>query len=285
MRKQYLSAPLPFVGQKRMFAREFIQVLKRYPDDAVFVDLFGGSGLLSHITKYQKPGATVVYNDFDNYRQRLENIPRTNVLLDKIRAVVASVPRRKFLPKKTKETILRLIEQEEHRYGYVDYITLSSSLLFSMKYATNLEELRKETFYNTVRKCDYNPCLDYLDGLEIVSCDYKELFNKYKDMPDVVFLIDPPYLSTEVGTYTMNWGLSDYLDVLQTLVGTNYIYFTSNKSSIIELCDWIGKNTALGTPFIGSEKVEFNAHMNYNSSYTDIMLYKKTDRSSYKEVS
>ena len=285
MRKQYLSAPLPFVGQKRMFAREFIQVLKRYPDDAVFVDLFGGSGLLSHITKYQKPGATVVYNDFDNYRQRLENIPRTNVLLDKIRAVVASVPRRKFLPKKTKETILRLIEQEDHRYGYVDYITLSSSLLFSMKYATNLEELRKETFYNTVRKCDYNPCLDYLDGLEIVSCDYKELFNKYKDMPDVVFLIDPPYLSTEVGTYTMNWGLSDYLDVLQTLVGTNYIYFTSNKSSIIELCDWIGKNNALGNPFIGSEKVEFNAHMNYNSSYTDIMLYKKTDRSSYKEVS
>lgn len=285
MRKQYLSAPLPFVGQKRMFAREFIQVLKRYPDDAVFVDLFGGSGLLSHITKYQKPGATVVYNDFDNYRQRLENIPRINVLLDKIRAVVASVPRRKFLPKKTKETILRLIEQEEHRYGYVDYITLSSSLLFSMKYATNLEELRKETFYNTVRKCDYNPCLDYLDGLEIVSCDYKELFNKYKDMPDVVFLIDPPYLSTEVGTYTMNWGLSDYLDVLQTLVGTNYIYFTSNKSSIIELCDWIGKNNALGNPFIGSEKVEFNAHMNYNSSYTDIMLYKKTDRSSYKEVS
>ena len=285
MRKQYLSAPLPFVGQKRMFAREFIQVLKRYPDDAVFVDLFGGSGLLSHITKYQKPGASVVYNDFDNYRQRLENIPRTNVLLDKIRAVGASVPRRKFLPKKTKETILRLIEQEEHRYGYVDYITLSSSLLFSMKYATNLEELRKETFYNTVRKCDYNPCLDYLDGLEIVSCDYKELFNKYKDMPDVVFLIDPPYLSTEVGTYTMNWGLSDYLDVLQTLVGTNYIYFTSNKSSIIELCDWIGKNNALGNPFIGSEKVEFNAHMNYNSSYTDIMLYKKTDRSSYKEVS
>ena len=202
MRKQYLSAPLPFVGQKHMFAREFIQVLKRYPDDAVFVDLFGGSGLLSHITKYQKPGATVVYNDFDNYRQRLENIPRTNVLLDKIRAVVASVPRRKFLPKKTKETILRLIEQEEHRYGYVDYITLSSSLLFSMKYATNLEELRKETFYNTVRKCDYNPCLDYLDGLEIVSCDYKELFNKYKDMPDrsSVSIYRSRHLYDELGT-------------------------------------------------------------------------------------
>ena len=87
---------------------------------------------MSHITKYQKPGATVVYNDFDNYRQRLENIPRTNVLLDKIRAVVASVPRRKFLPKKTKETILQLIEQDEHRFGIFIYMTLSSSMLFSI---------------------------------------------------------------------------------------------------------------------------------------------------------
>ena len=43
----YLSAPLPFVGQKRMFAHEFIKVLKQFPDDATFVDLFGGSGLLS----------------------------------------------------------------------------------------------------------------------------------------------------------------------------------------------------------------------------------------------
>lgn len=284
MRKKYLSAPLPFVGQKRMFAKEFIKVLKHYPDNVLFVDLFGGSGLLSHITKCHKPEATVVYNDFDNYRLRLENIPRTNALLAKIRPLAASTPRHKALPKETKEAILRLIEQEEQDCGYVDYITLSSSLLFSMKYATDLTGLRKETFYNTVRKCDYSPCLDYLDGLEVVSCDYKELFDKYKEIPNVVFLIDPPYLSTEVGTYTMTWGLSDYLDVLQTLVGTNYIYFTSNKSSIIELCAWMGKNT-LGNPFAGSEKVEFNAHMNYSAHYTDIMLFKTTDETGYKKTS
>ena len=284
MRRQYLSAPLPFQGQKRMFAKEFIKVLKHYPDDAVFVDLFGGSGLLSHITKCQKPDATVVYNDFDNYRRRLENIPRTNALLDKIREVVASVPRRKILPEKTKEAILLLIEQEEKECGYVDYITLSTSLLFSMKYATDFDGLRKETFYNTVRKCNYDLCLDFLNGLEVVSCDYRELFRRYKDIPNVVFLIDPPYLSTEVGTYTMNWGLSDYLDVLQTLVGTNYIYFTSNKSSIIELCDWMGRTNTIGNPFTGCEKVEFNARMNYNSSYTDIMLFKNADGTEYKEA-
>lgn len=63
MTKMNLSAPLPFVGQKRMFAKEFIKVLDQFPDDTVFVDLFGGSGLLSHITKRMKPTSTVVYND------------------------------------------------------------------------------------------------------------------------------------------------------------------------------------------------------------------------------
>lgn len=46
MKKCYYSqAPLPFVGQKRMFASEFRKVLKRFSDRTVFVDLFGGSGL------------------------------------------------------------------------------------------------------------------------------------------------------------------------------------------------------------------------------------------------
>ena len=31
------------------------------------------------------------------------------------------------------------------------------------------------------------------------------VFNQYKDVPGVVFLIDPPYLSTDVGTYNMYW--------------------------------------------------------------------------------
>lgn len=39
----YSQAPLPFVGQKRMFASEFRKVLERFGDKTVFVDLFGGS--------------------------------------------------------------------------------------------------------------------------------------------------------------------------------------------------------------------------------------------------
>lgn len=275
MRKMYLQAPLPFVGQKRMFTKEFIKVLREYPKGTVFVDLFGGSGLLSHITKCQRPDALVVYNDFDGYCRRLENIPATNVLLADLRRITAGALRDKPICGNVREEIFQRIEREEKEKGYVDYITLSSSLLFSMKYCLGMEEFRKETLYNNIRKTDYPLSGDYLEGLTIVNADYKEVFNQYKDIPGVVFLVDPPYLSTEVGTYKMYWRLSDYLDVLGILNGHSFVYFTSNKSSIIELCDWMGKNPTIGNPFKGCEKVEFNARMNYNAKYTDIMLYKQ----------
>ena len=272
MRKQYLSAPLPFQGQKRMFAKEYIKVLQQFPDSTTFVDLFGGSGLLSHIAKCQKPHSTVVYNDFDGYRQRLEALPVTNALLAELREMV-DVPRHKPISGELRERVLSCIRKYERDFGYIDYITLSSSVMFSMKYANEFADLEKETLYNNIKATDYEPCLDYLDGLTITSCDYREVFERYKDVPGVVFLVDPPYLSTDSKTYKIYWKLSDYLDVLTVLAGHRFIYFTSNKSSIIELCDWMGRNKTIGNPFENCHRREFNAHMNYSASYTDIMLY------------
>lgn len=275
MRKLYLSAPLPFVGQKRMFAKEFIKVLEQYPEDAVFVDLFGGSGLLSHITKCQKPNATVVYNDFDDYRHRLANIPRTNLLLADLRTIVGDMPKHCCIKGEKRDNIFARLEQEEREYGYIDFITISSALMFSMKYVSSIPEMKRESLYNNLRLNDYPLADDYLEGIDVVSADYKEVFERYRNVPNVVFLVDPPYLSTEVGTYKMYWRLSDYLDVLTVLKDRDFVYFTSNKSSIIELCEWIGNNKALGNPFEDCQRVEFNATMNYNAKYTDIMLYRK----------
>lgn len=273
MSKLYLSAPLPFVGQKRMFAKQFIEVIRQYPADTVFVDLFGGSGLLSHITKHFHPESRVIYNDFDNYRLRINNIPRTNRLLESIRPIASQFDRHKPITGVAREQIFSLLEQEEKETGFLDFITLSSSLMFPMKYKMSIEGMRGETLYNNVRKNGYDPCRDYLAGLEIVSCDYRELFEEFKDTPGVVFLVDPPYLSTDVGTYRMYWRLADYLDVLSVLPGHNFIYFTSEKSCIIELCEWMGRHPSLGDPFARCQRREFNATMNYNASYKDIMLF------------
>ena len=53
-----------------------------------------------------------------------------------------------------RDTFLERILQDE-RNGFVDYLTLSSSLLFSMKYVLNFEELKKQNLYNKLRQNDY----------------------------------------------------------------------------------------------------------------------------------
>lgn len=273
--KNYIQSPLPFQGQKRRFLKPFKESLKTFKTSTVFVDLFGGSGLLSQWVKETYPDATVVYNDFDGYSRRVSNIERTNALLAVLRDILKDSAPDKVISKPVKESVLKAIKSEEKQSGYVDYITISSSLLFSMKYATSYNQLAKETVYNVIRKNDYELATDYLKGVDIVCMDYRQLFDRWKHVAGVVFLIDPPYLSTDCSTYSNYWKLANYLDVLQTLQGTNYFYFTSNKSSILELTEWIAKNLGADDPFAGATRVDMNARMNHNAGYVDIMLWKK----------
>lgn len=85
MSKIYRTAPLPFQGQKRFFLESFSQALiemNKEKEIKMIVDLFGGSGLLSHTAKQILPTCRVIYNDFDNYHKRIKSIPATNILLE-----------------------------------------------------------------------------------------------------------------------------------------------------------------------------------------------------------
>jgi D12 class N6 adenine-specific DNA methyltransferase len=172
--KKFTQAPLPFMGQKRRFLKQVKTLLDNCPNDAVYVDLFGGSGLLSHTIKQHYPNAKVVYNDYDNYRFRLQNTDNTNKLISDIRAILKDYPKDKRVVEPERTLVLKRVLLEESKNGYVDYITLSSNVLFSMKYVLSYQELEKETLYNSVRLSDYF-VEDYLKGLVIECSDYKEL--------------------------------------------------------------------------------------------------------------
>lgn len=277
MKRNYTQAPLPFQGQKRRFVKLFKQYLNEFSSDTVFVDLFGGSGLLSHTAKQIHPKAKVVYNDFDNYRKRLSVVSHTNAVLECLREVLKDYPADKRIIGETKEqvlTILRQANQEE----FVDWITLPSSLLFSMNYGSCLKDFESSSLYNCVRQSNY--VVDgYLEGVEVVSLDYKQLFELFRNESKVVFFVDPPYLSTDSSTYNSDgyWKLKDYLDVLQVVHGQDYFYFTSNKSQIVELCEWISTVSAQANPFANAERVAINTSTNHNAKYTDIMYYYKSN--------
>ena len=278
--KLFRSAPLPFQGQKRRFSTAFelvLKELKQKQDVRIIVDLFGGSGLLSHTAKAVFPDARVIYNDYDGYTERLRNVSRTNSLLSDLRIIIPQgLSSDQRLSPELSAKILSRIKQEDQG-GFVDYITISASLTFSGKYANTFEELSGLGLYNKIKVSDYEfNAEDYLCGLEIVHADYKQLYQQYKDEPGVVFVVDPPYLSTDTSTYGSDkyWKLKDYLDVLHVLVDSNYIFFTSNKSSIVDLCEWIENNRHIGNPFSGSVLNIQQNSINYNASYTDMMLYK-----------
>jgi len=275
MKRNYTQAPLPFQGQKRRFIKLFKQYLNEFENDTVFVDLFGGSGLLSHTAKQVHPKAKVIYNDFDNYRERLAAVDITNAILSMLREVLKDCPADKRIVGAPKERVLEILRQAD-KEGYVDWITLSSSLMFSMNYGTCLQDFESSSLYNSVRQSNYVTD-GYLDGVEVVSLDYKQLFNLCKDMSKVVFFVDPPYLSTDSSTYNSDgyWKLKDYLDVLQVVHGQDYFYFTSNKSQIVELCEWISTVSAQANPFANAERVAVNTSTNHNAKYVDIMYYYK----------
>lgn len=272
MSKHYKSSPLPFQGQKRNFIKSFEIALKNYPEKAIYIDLFGGSGLLSHTVKQAKPQSTVIYNDYDNFKERIDSISTTNSLLKQLRVLFVNVDNKAKVSDELKSKALSIIKKHEDE-GFVDYVTLSANVLFSMNYVVSFHELEKQTFYNKVRKTDYDAS-NYLQDVIFVRNDYKVLFEKYKNNQNVIFLVDPPYLSTDCKTYTNYWKLSDYLDVLKVLISNNYFYFTSNKSNIVELCEWIETNTGGVNPFNNSKIVYHYNSTTHNTGYTDIMLHK-----------
>jgi len=188
------------------------------PDDSTIVDLFGGSGLLVHTTKQLKPKAKVIYNDFDNYTERLKHIDQTNWLISKLYKHVSFSKHLLLIKYKMsnglKSELIEIIEEHQQKYGYVDYITLSSNLLFSGKYVLSLEALKKEEVYSKITQKSYS-AKDYLDGVIFEKTDYRSVFEKYKSQTNLFLIVDPPYLSPNTSTYKSDkyWKITDYLDV------------------------------------------------------------------------
>lgn len=272
MTKTYKQAPLPFMGQKRYFLHSYTEVLEqvRGKIDTV-VDLFGGSGLLSHTAKRVLPGCRVIYNDFDRYVDRIAAVNQTNEILRVIKDCLTGLECNQRLTESQRTDILAIVEGYERRDGYVDFLTIGRSVLFSGKWVTSLEELRKHTMYNRVRQGGYD-CAGYLDGLEVEHMDYRDLFERERSNSRALFVLDPPYLTTECGMYENYWKLTDYLDVLRLLKGTKYVYFTSDKSQIVELCQWLAGEYREAAPMYGATVRMRTNTLNYQAKFNDMMI-------------
>jgi site-specific DNA-adenine methylase len=238
------------------------------------IDLFGGSGLLSHTIKSVKPSAKVVYNDFDNYSERLRNIDRTNALLSDLRCILSGLPMERRITGELRESVLNRLRQET---GYIDFQTLSSVLLFTMHYTDSIDGFCREASYNSIPHGNY--CADsYLEGVEIVRADYMQIIEQYWQS-GALFIFDPPYLNTDNTKYkcVRYWQLKDYLNVIRAMRDIDYVYFTSAKSQVETLFLFIQEEFQAVSPFSGAQRRSRETGKNGKIDYTEFIFYKIRD--------
>ena len=63
----------------------------------------------------------------------------------------------------------------------------------------------------------------------------------------------------------------DYMGTLKALVGIKYIYFTSGKSQLVELANWLNDNFG-ATIFSDALIYSRETRINYSHSFRDIMI-------------
>ena len=273
---QFKQAPLPFIGQKRMFLKHFANILDRIPDEGkgwTIIDAFGGSGLLSHIAKRLKPEAKVIYNDFDGYTERLAHIDDINRLRQLIYPLLSDYEKSKRIPNDVKAKIIEVINGFD---GYINEHILCSWLCFSGQQVKKLDELFKEDFWNCIRQSDYPSAEGYLDGIEVICESFHTLLPKYQNNPKALFVLDPPYLCTHQASYKQEtyFDLIDFLRLIH-LTRPPFIFFSSTKSEFVRFVDaMIEDKWDNWQAFDNYERIVVKASTSYSGKYEDNMVFK-----------
>lgn len=237
------------------------------------IDVFGGSGLLAHTAKQLLPKATVVYNDFDGYTKRLAHIDDTNRLRRLLFAVLESEPRTQVLSATARKQVTDIITRFD---GFVDVQTLAGWLLFSGCQVSNLSQFLNERWYNRIKKQDYDSATGYLDGLIITHNDYVTTLQSYKDTPNCVLLLDPPYLNTAQGAYAKHgyFGMTKFLTLMRA-VKPPYVFFSSTRSEVLDYMAYLKTYEPYEWERLGGfDTISINASVNYSANYEDHMLVK-----------
>ena len=248
--KYYSKPPLPFLGNKKQCIKIVESLISIYKNklqsegksekDIIFLDCFGGSGLLSNTFKYYFNDSLVVWNDYDDYQRRLDLIPTTNEIIAKIRPIILKYKNNQKFKNEDKEAILNLLL--EYNEEVIDYISISSLILFSGNYAHDYNELKKGGFYYKGAELVKNK-ERYLIGVKRERMDFKDLISKYKELAKIesktlFLLLDPPYLQTLTSGYKDNfYSLKDFLSLVD-LIMKPYIFFSSERSDIREFLKW-----------------------------------------------
>lgn len=243
-----INLPIPFIGCKRYWNHQIRELLKGFAniDDVIIVDLFGGSGYCSLLSKSICPNAQVIYNDYDYYTDKFKYMADNMKVLNTIRKIVndKGIKAGDKLPDDLTIEIINMLKalknDSDNAGNKVDklIIDLFSSCLCFQFSQLDLDN-PKQKLYNKLTKKDYSKYMAQYDNLEIVHKDWETLYNEYKGRNNVVFILDPPYPMTYQTKYKGYSFLNNQLKIIDLLKSeNNVLLFSSEKSFILDCYNW-----------------------------------------------
>lgn len=247
----YKRPPLPFRGNKTKWIKDLIKYFIRNHDkfkDYTFIDVFGGSGIISQAIAKLYPNNKVIYNDFDYYTKLLtkSNIDKLNELRREIYEIASKYEYKAKINDNDSNKIRYLIKKE-----YPNFETNNNlKNIFAAWLMFNATDFKfNSSFYNVLPKNNYSyvDINDYLPNNVIIEhLEYKDLINKYKPILNKSLLIlDPPYLGTSKEFYNKEWDLKDTYNILRLCIKYKCLLFEANSSNVIRLIKTISPNIDL----------------------------------------
>lgn len=240
---------MPYRGSKWKFRNQIKDGLKdvKFDDNLKIYDLFGGSGALSLIFKCICPQAQITLNDYDKIieedgKNKIDkSITLSNLILNEIRNVLKQedIKREKIV---NEEKIHKILDKYKERLDkdIISTQIVAANISFNGRY-----ELRKSSYWNRLKKTDYDMYYFNFDGIKIVHKDYQEILTDKEieeDNSPKLFLLDPPYLYTETTGYNMTyWKLSKYLYMLIYIFKHQqykFILFEGKKSCLDDIFEF-----------------------------------------------
>ena len=212
--------PLMFRGHKRNALKLLYNYFKEneLKEDVIIVDLFGGSGLLSNFFKQLFPNNTVIYNDYDGYKERLNKYDATIDAINKVfDYVTKDIKRQKaYKPKLLPHHVDYLKKVARDNKEIIDFNTFYGK--FSLKgciFKGLAEEYEKtNSFYLGIsKKMEKEDMSEYLKGVTVT---------------------DPPYIGTDNRNYKETISVLDTLEMVKGFQNLNAIFFTSENSGAYE---------------------------------------------------
>ena len=178
----YKRPPLPFIGNKTKWIKDLIKYFVNNHNkfkDFVFVDVFGGSGIVSSLLAKLYPNNKIIYNDYDNYTSLLKpsSINKLNQLRREIYEITKNYKKDAPINSNDSLKIKRLIIKYYPNYNNNVRLknVLAGWLMFNAS-NFNIENI----FYNRVNSSDFDILYDYLpDNVIIEHLDYEDLLQKY----------------------------------------------------------------------------------------------------------